>query len=226
MIKSPIYKSGMPIILCMLLLWASGCAPLFKSKTPEPDASDEPTKITLTPVDLFKGDAAKFRPFLGMMSGGFQLRYEGKKPNAKLDIDIWENGKKTASYGSIGDLFHTGDRESREIEVIVSIETISNGEQDEFYNLKVGTVRDSGTSLASFTLPRNKSLAAQGIIQHHQPLEFTAGKPVHVWGMQATRSNEIHTADFSQESLSNLEWSLIITRGLMSNYCVWRGRPV
>jgi hypothetical protein len=141
---------GVVVFISMLAFLTSGCTQLFESETSE--QSKGPTEITLTPNDLFKGDGAKFKHFLGSMSGAFKLRYEGNKPNANLDIDIWQNGKKVASSGSIGDLFFSSE-ESREIEVIISIVTISIEGYDEFNTIKVGTIHDTGSRLGTFTIP-------------------------------------------------------------------------
>lgn len=106
-----------------------------------PEQSKGPAEITLTPVDLFKGDGAKLQPFLGAMSGAFKLSYEGNKPNASLDLDIWKNGKKVGSFGSIDDLFFSSDDpESHEVEVIISIETVLIEGQDggSFSSLRLG----------------------------------------------------------------------------------------
>ncbi|WP_413033396.1 hypothetical protein [Paenibacillus xylanilyticus] len=65
------------------------------------------------------------------MSGAFKLAYEGSKPYARLDMDIWENGKKVDSAGSIGDLFFSleGQEKSNEIDLIISIDSVSTEEQ-------------------------------------------------------------------------------------------------
>ena len=169
-------------------------------------------EVSLTPVDLFQEEGAKFQPFLGSMSGAFKLSYEGKRPNAKLDIDIWQNGKVT-SFGSIGDVFFSsGDRQKSEVEVIISIDTVSIGEgQNQYHIIKVGMIQERGSSLATYSLPWDNRLSARGLISNSEPRIFIANEPIHVWGMQATSSNEIHTADLSEESLNKLEWGLIFT---------------
>ncbi|MBW7454577.1 hypothetical protein ACFOLF_21455 [Paenibacillus sepulcri] len=197
------------MIISILALSISGCAQGVEAETPEPTG---PAELTMTPVDLFKGDGAKFQPFLGYMSGAFKLRYEGNKPHAKLDIDIWKNGRIAASAGSIGDLFFSSDaRKSGEIEVIISIDNVSIEGQDEFSTIKVGTLYDSGSGLVTYTIPREKQLTARGLIFNNEPRTFIAGEPVHLWGMQASSNNAIQSADLSPESLSKLEWALIFT---------------
>ncbi|WP_208414822.1 hypothetical protein [Paenibacillus castaneae] len=175
-------------------------------------SKDEPAKITLTPVDLFKGEGAKFQPFLGPMTGAFKLRYEGNKPNASLDIDIWQNGKKTASSGSIGDLFFSsGDKENHEIEVIISIDTVFNEGEDSYNKIKVSTINDSGSSLVTFTTVWDKEFTTRGLIYYNEPRTFVTDQSAYVWGMQATSTNTMQTADFSPEALSGLERAVIFT---------------
>ncbi|MDK8183270.1 hypothetical protein [Paenibacillus sp. UMB4589-SE434] len=203
----------MRLIVCVLILVLSltGCA--VESGKPVPESKKEPSKITLTPVDLFEGDHAKFRPFLGVLSGAFKLRYEGNKPNANLDIDIWKNGKKVASSGSIGDLFFSwDDQASPEVEIMISIDTVSFFEgQDDIIKIKVNTMRDSEHSLVTFATAWDKGLTAQGLIEHNKARTFFAKEPVYLWGMHATSTNEIRTADFTPESLSRLEQAIIFT---------------
>ena len=203
---------GIIVVISILALSTSGCTQWFDSESSDSQQRIRPTEITLTPVDPFKGDGAKFKPFLGAMSGAFKLRYEGNKPKINLDIDLWENGKKVASSGSIGDLFFSSDdRESHEVEVIISIDPVSNGGQDQLNTIKVATIQDSGSGLVTFNIPSDKKLAARGLISNNKPRTFNTDESVHVWGMHATSTNEIRTADFSQESLARIEWALIFT---------------
>ncbi|MBB3128762.1 hypothetical protein FHS19_003437 [Paenibacillus rhizosphaerae] len=198
---------------CILIIFfvLTGCIAESKETT-SPERESIPTQIKLVPVDLFKGEAAKFKPFLGQMSGAFKLKYEGSKPNAKLDIDIWKDGRRVDSVGSIGDLFYSPDEQkNNEVEVIVSIDTVSNEEKDETCIIKVANVDRSGSGLVTFQIPWDKKLTARGLIQDAETRTFTADQAVHVFGMQATSSNTIRTSDLSTESLSQTEWALVFT---------------
>ncbi|RXZ79539.1 hypothetical protein EBB07_22690 [Paenibacillaceae bacterium] len=188
----------------ILLLALTGCVSESAKSIPEKDGASE---ITLTSVDLSKGEGAKFLPFIGAMSGAFKLSYEGDKPQANLDVEIWKNGKKADSSGSIGDLFlGSGNEASKEIEVIIAIES-----QGDVNQIKVNVINDSGSSLVTFTVPVDKALQARGLIHSNELRTFTADGPVNVWGMQATSTNQIHTLDLSPESLSKVEWAIIFT---------------
>lgn len=202
------FKTAILILLILLI----GCSEERKEVIP-PENQPETTTIKLTPVDLFQGDAAKFQMFLGPMSGAFKLKYEGPKPDANLNIDIWKNGQKVDSAGSIGDLFFNSGKEnaSNEVEVIISVETVSFEGQNKFCTIKVSEVHQSGSSLATFTIPWDDKLTGRSLMEFSNPQSFTTNQPVHVFGMQATSSNGIYTLDPSPESLSKAEWALVFT---------------
>ncbi len=201
-------------MVVLLLAWlAAGCT----SHKPDAPASAQnehslPDEVTLTPIDPFKGEGAKFKPFLGPMTGAFILRYEGNKPDVELDLDLWQHGKKVSASGSIGDLFlHRGERDNREVEVILSVQTAAVPGKDDLNTVKVSVSGDGGSGLYTFTLPSDPKLTARGLIQNMNPVTLSMDKPAYVWGMQATSSNSIRTADFSPESMSGLEWALIVS---------------
>ena len=191
------------VLIIMIIL--TGCA--------SDSGKNGPTTITLTPVDMFNGSAAKLKPFLGIMSGAFKLRYEGKRPNASLDIDLWKDGKKASSSGSIGDLFFSPNEEDNEMEVMISMDTdyyASEG-QEKKIKVKVGITRATGSSLMTFTIPWDKKYTALGLLSEHEPRTFHKDDAVPVWGMQATSTNTIRTADLSPESLNRLEAAILFT---------------
>ncbi|MGG4343157.1 hypothetical protein [Paenibacillus lautus] len=201
-------KACILIVFMILTGCFSGTKEQISSETHSTSA-----KIELTPVDLFQGDAAKFKLFLGPMTGAFKLKYKGNKPNASLEIDIWKNGKKVDSAGAIRDLFYSSNEQkgSHEVELIICVDTESIGGQQEFSKIKVNTISHSGSSLSTFTIPWDKKLTAHGLIQDMRPRSFTIDQPVHVFGMHATSTNKIHTADLSTDSLRTTEWALVFT---------------
>jgi len=199
------------LILVLLITGCVGCA-ADAGKTVPPGKNDL-TTITFTPVDVFSGSAAKFKPFLGNMSGAFTLRYEGKRPKASLDIELWKDGKKAASSGSIGDLFFSPDDKDNEMEIIISMDTdyyASEG-QEKMIKVKVGSIYATGSNLMTFTIPWDKKYTAMGLLSGHEQHTFHEGDSVPVWGMQATSTNSIRTADLSPESLSRLEAAILFT---------------
>ena len=196
----------------ILILVLSGCFSDIEAN--EPSGQPEPPRITLTPVDLFEGDSAKFMPFLGSMTGSFKLTYEGDKPKARMDIDIWENGRKVDSAGSVYDLFSGQDETVRDqgIEIIISIETHQSMDgKDAFNTIKVAVADKAGSGLYPVQKPWDTKLLAKGLVHDTKPRSFKADQPVHVFAMHATSTNSIHTADLSPESLGETEAALVFT---------------
>lgn len=192
----------------ILLSLVTGCI----SGSSVPERINTPLTITLTPIDPFQGEAAKLKPFLGNMTGAFTLRYEGTEPKANLDIEIWNYGKKVKFIGGVGDLFFTPNKEERkEIELIISIDTVAVIGQDNMNHMKIGIVHESGTGLYGFSTPTDQKMMGRGIISYYEPQSFIAQGTVRVWGMQMTSANRMITADFSQESLSKVEQAILFT---------------
>lgn len=201
-------------ILILVVLILTGCSTNSDQTFPDNNKKSEAAELTLTPVDMFEGEAAKFKPFLGAMSGAFKLAYKGSRPNAWLDIDIWKEGKKVKdSTGSVGDLFFSSGEEksSGEVEIMISVESISAEEKESSRLIKVNLVHDSGTSLSTLTIPWDPKLSMQGLIQNSEAQTFTASEPVHVFAVQAASVNQMSTADLTNESLSKTEYALVFT---------------
>ncbi|CAM3485727.1 hypothetical protein PALU110988_25060 [Paenibacillus lupini] len=215
------------ICLFIILLVISGCTnesnqtvtnnkpgTSEENKVTEDTTKVKENKITLTPVDVFSGDAAIFKPFLGTMSGAFKLSYEGSEPNVWLDLDVWENGKKVATKGSIGQLLYSSEENpsSGEVEVIMSVDTVPIEGNDEIRLIKVNVVHDKGnSSLATTTIPWDSKLTLQGLLQHNEKKSFTAVETVYAFGVQASSANSMSTAELTSESLSKTEWALVFT---------------
>ncbi|NEZ41256.1 hypothetical protein [Paenibacillus alvei] len=204
-------QRGLTYVLLIVLL-LSGCA--VESTETLPDGKSAPAKITLTPADPFEGEAAKLKPFLGNMTGAFTLRYEGKKPHANLDIEIWKHGKKVETVGGVGDLFLTPNQEEhKEIELIISIDTPDSiNEQGNMKQIKVAVAHESGTNLYTvFTNPSKKKEVGSTLMSYSNPESFLAKDSIPVWGMQMTSSHKIITSVLSPESLSNIEEAILFT---------------
>ncbi|MHA6485196.1 hypothetical protein ACX1C1_25225 [Paenibacillus sp. strain BS8-2] len=194
------------ILLIAVMLAVSGCTAESNVR------NDTDTAITLTPIPLFEGDAAKYKPFLGAMSGSFKLKYQGTR-TIDLDLEIWENGRKTGSAGSLGSIFEQySERNTDEIEFIISIENLpvtdDNAEQ-QASSIKIADIRPAGNTSYGFTVSRDIALSAQGLIGYQDPITFEDDASAYVWGWHTTSTNSIHTLDFSPESLAKIEWALL-----------------
>lgn len=195
-------------LLLTVMLFVSGC---MEGNTVRDGDVDQESLFTLTPVNLFEGKAAKFKPFLGAMSGSFKLKYEGTR-EVWMDLEIWENGRMTSSAGALGDLFGEGSRKEKdEIELIISIEDLPQADKNAeqlMSSIKIADVGATGTSSYGFTVARNKELLTQGLI-NGVPSTFELDENAYVWGFEATSTNMISMKDFSPESLAEIEWGLL-----------------
>lgn len=194
-------RLGLSVIFAMLLI--SGC--MRNEQT-----TDAKTLMTVKPVELYNDKNEKFKPFMGTMSGAFKLRYKGAKPNASLDLEIWQKGKAPVPAGSLLDLFFSSDgRKNDEVEVILALEDDPNAKS---LRVKLGTFYDSGHSVGTYTIPLEKNLVSRGLLYDHEPRTFAAeeGATVPVWAMHATSSNEIRASSLSLEALKEQEWALVV----------------
>lgn len=196
------------ILVLAALFMVIGCS----GGEPTPVEDELSDTITLTPVKLFEGKEAKYKPFLGAMSGSFTLEYEGTR-KVSLYLEIWKKGRLANFSGSISDLFSTGtDREIDELELIISIDTLPNSDEKAeqlMSSVKIVDVRPTGTGSYGITIPRNKDLLTQGLITHGAPITYENVAEAYVWGFEASSTGMISTKDFSPESLAEIEWGLL-----------------
>jgi|GEM_PF-6913155 len=61
------------------------------------------------------------------------------------------------------------------------------------------------------SFPWDKKYTSLGLLSEFEPRTFHKDDAVPVWGMQATSTNTIQTADLSPESLSRLEAAILFT---------------
>lgn len=88
-----IIMSLLAIVLISTTL--TGCAKLESAKS---------NHLHIEPYDLFSGNSQKFKPFLAPMSGAVKLQYQGTKRAMKINMELWQDGKKTKNMGSFGAL--------------------------------------------------------------------------------------------------------------------------
>jgi len=172
----------------------------------------QPGMLHIEPVDLFAGDAQKFKPFLGDMSGAVKVSYEGKKETIRAVVEVWENGVKT----DIGQAFDTMTRASTnnrhyDGQFLISVrESDANNEASTRYVVTSAFADDSEQSSVRTELDAGRKHMARGLIQLHDSVQVSEGEQVAVWGMQATDENAMHVMDFSPERLKLAKWALIV----------------
>jgi hypothetical protein len=201
---------GMAIVLC-----ACGIQETVK-----------PATLRVEPVDLFAGDAKKFQPFLGEMSGSVKLKYDGEKKVLRATAEIWENGRKTKELGSIGSSILNTDENSKKFEgeFIVSLknqqsDAQSGSEARTSYTATVSFYQyDGSSSTVTFQVDAPTKHTSKMEVRLDKPLEAAETEQVAVWGMQATDENVMRTIDFTPESLKNAKWVIVIKVGLADEY--------
>lgn len=171
----------------------------------------EGTSLHVEPIDLFAGEARKFQPFLGTMSGAVKFKYNGSKNDITATIELWENGTKTKTYSSISTTMQDSLEKTKEYEgeFIASIKTVSIEGSKPLYEITSAFANKNGTSSAVTYIDRDSSLNGSNTIQLNQTLDVEDNEAVSVWGMQATDKNEWETVDFTPERLKTARWALI-----------------
>ncbi len=124
----------MMLTLAALLLVLSGCT------------GNSTKPLAVESIELFEGDAVKFRPFLGGMSGAIKLDYTGSKTDMKIDLEEWENGVKKANAGGMSDLlFNRRGTEKYKSEIIYAVETIEDMDSPTKLRLKIASAGGNST---------------------------------------------------------------------------------
>lgn len=168
--------------------------------------------IYLQPVDLFAGKAAKFQPFLGNFSGAVHIKYAGKKKYLEAKLDIWENGEKTKTNGSIGiPLVEKNGQYIIDHEVIISVNDVNYEEESSYYIIKTAFVDGNGSSSSELRYKADKKYNSFGTMAHDEPIQISENEPAFAWGIHATDTNSIRTAGLTEEGLAETDWALVLT---------------
>ncbi|CAM5783944.1 MULTISPECIES: hypothetical protein [Brevibacillus] len=197
------------ILVAGLAVSAAACTPVEKA----PEAA-----MQVKPVDLFAGDAQKFKPFLGLMSGAVQVKYRGKSNEIKTTLEVWEYGKKTQTLGELGESIRDKDgKEGKEEQYSFDGEAIfsvkgSQGEDPNktHYEITVALTDKNGSTSSQLDWVVDAKQVASSPIELAEELNLQEGERAAVWGMQATDEQVIKTVDFTPESLKNAKWALLV----------------
>ncbi|MEJ8543769.1 hypothetical protein [Brevibacillus borstelensis] len=172
--------------------------------------------MQVKPVDLFAGEAQKFKPFLGLMSGAVQVKYGGHSNEIKTTLEVWEYGKKTETLGEFGESIRDKDDKeglySFDGEAIFSVKG-SQGEDPNktHYEITIALTNKNGSSSSSqLDWVVDAKQVASSPIELSEELNLQDGERAAVWGMQATDEGTIRTVDFTPESLKNAKWALLV----------------
>jgi hypothetical protein len=171
----------------------------------------EGTALHVESIDLFAGEARKFQPFLGTMSGAVKYKYGGNKNNISSKIELWENGTKTKTYNSNGTSLQDSQDKTKnyEGEFIASIKTVSIEGSKPLYEITTAFADKNGTSSGITYIDRDIRNTGSNTIQLIKSLDVSENDEVAVWGMQSTDKNDWETIDLTPERLKNAKWALI-----------------
>ncbi|USG66984.1 hypothetical protein NDK47_06725 [Brevibacillus ruminantium] len=194
------------VLVAGLAVSAAACTPVEKA----PEAA-----MQVKPVDLFAGDAQKFKPFLGLMSGAVQVKYRGKSGEIKTTLEVWEYGKKTETLGEFGESIRDKDGKeglySFDGEAIFSVKGIQGEDPNKtHYEITVALTDKNGSSSSQLDWVVDAKQVASSPIELAEELNLQDGERAAVWGMQATDEQIIRTVDFTPESLKNAKWALLV----------------
>jgi hypothetical protein len=196
------------LIICFVLVLSTalfGCAKSEQNKM---------GLLNVKPFELFSGDAKKFQPFLGSMSGAIKLKYKGNKKSIKANIEIWENGtkKETLKSGSIIQISKSGDYVF-DSEFVISVKKqndTANANKTRYAVTSAFIDQKSSTSYEMQIETDNQLTASMPIVLNNKGQVISENEVIAVWGMQATDQNSMQTVDFTPEMLKRVRWAMIV----------------
>lgn len=203
-------------ILLLLTLAVLACS------APEPSQpivkkQPEENMLHVEPVDLFAGEASKFKPFLGLMSGAVKLKYTGNKQEINAEVELWENGVKTKTVGKVGTMIQDSQEGKKvfEGEFIVSIREVNlDGSKPQYEITSSIADKDGSSSIVSLIERNPKMTGWLGSIQLNKSLTVSENNKVAVWGIQATDENTIDAIELTSEDLKKVKWALVFVLSL------------
>jgi hypothetical protein len=197
------------LILCMGML--SGCSnSILPSSIHTPTAPPTGT-LSITPTDLFAGEGAKFKPFMGSMSGAVQLKYEGSQRQMKSEIEIWENGAKTKTIAEMNTNIWD-DQKSKgtfDGEFAVSVKDENLDGKTPQYAVTSAFIMGQGSSSSEMRINKKAAYRLASALQLNQTVVVADNQSTAVWGIQATNQNGLETGSSIQDALKKAEWALV-----------------
>ncbi|UFJ39122.1 hypothetical protein LOK74_13680 [Brevibacillus humidisoli] len=219
-------KEGMTIImphvrlLCAIVLLSLG---LFacSSTDPAPQQPDrdelavekESGVLYVTPVDLFTGEAARLKPFLGE-AGAVKLAYTGNKRMIKCSLEVWENGQMVQTISSMSSAMNQkedSDVYSFDGELIITIDEVKTDEKPAPYAVKYAFVDEQGYSMGEGEIPFEKEFSSRGGISQQEPMQIPEDGKAIIWGIQATDKRSMTFYNSAEETVKQAEWAFVAT---------------
>jgi hypothetical protein len=163
---------------------------------------EDPTKLRITPFNLFEGKNKRFEPFLGSMSGAVSLHYTGPKTKLVIKAEVWEQGTKTSEAGSMNFDMRTSSGSGFDGEFIASVKPDEWPDMEtpnrSGYTANVSLASDNGGQLSSRFKATfyHRAMGWAAIAQAHSFEVPDTGDSL-VWGFQVTDENKLDTVDFT-----------------------------
>lgn len=180
--------------------------------------------LNVKPTDLFTGEAKKFQPFLGLMSGAVKLKYHGSKKTIKAEIEIWENGTKKDTFSSFGGSLNEVLRNgyyNYDGEIIISVKKQNDDKKDikkTRYILTCAFIDQNGSSSNETQIDVDGQMtSSMPIVLNNNGQDVSENENIAVWGMQASDQNSMQTVDFTPEMLKRVRWAMIVKVSLADN---------
>ncbi|MGC5326541.1 hypothetical protein [Brevibacillus sp. SYSU BS000544] len=207
------------LFTCILFLVTLATLACSVTDPSQPIVKKQPEEnmLHIEPIDLFAGEAAKFKPFLGTMAGAVKLKYTGDKKEIQAEVELWENGVRTKTLGSVGSLIQGSQegKQSFEGEFIVSIKKEQVNENKPHFEVTSAIVdKDGSTASTIYLVDRVEKLTGLNSIPLNKSMDVSENSKVAVWGMQATDENVIETVELTPEGLQKVKWALVVTISL------------
>jgi len=197
--------------IIFLLLFITACSTSEKSAPAPQPPQTEVGILDVQPVDLFAGDAEKFKPFLGAEAGAVKMEYEGSKTNMKVETEIWKNGKKVQTAQSMVSNIEDGEGKGKfKGEFIISAQQEQGTDENFQYDLNLVLFQQGkGYTSMKGTIPKDKEYTAQMPIKIDGKIDVPEDESVVVWGIQATDQSSLSSYSSVEETLSKARWALI-----------------
>jgi uncharacterized protein YrzB (UPF0473 family) len=213
--ETRLYIMRRMLIICFVIVLSTtlfGCA---KSK------QNKLALLNVKPFELFSGDAKKFQPFLGAMSGAIKLKYKGNKRYIKTSIEIWENGTKKETLNSFGGSIIQMSKSGDHIfdgEFVISVKKqndTANANKTR-YAVTSAFIDQNGSSSFEMQIEADNQLtASMPIVLNNKGQDISENEDIAVWGLQASDQNSMQTVDLTPEMLKRVRWAMIVKISLV-----------
>ncbi|WP_200759839.1 hypothetical protein [Effusibacillus dendaii] len=161
-------------------------------------------------MNLLEGEAVKFKPFMGLHSGGVHLRYQGKKSKIQAEMEVWENGVKTKTAGMLSQsiLERGTDTGKYAGDFIFSVKEEKNEKDTNGkYQITYGFVDKNGYSSSETMLDKLQNYTMQSTLQLNGAKTVADSNSTIVFGFQATDENGLTTYGSMEETIQKAKWA-------------------